>query len=69
MSATVRIPHTAKLPRRVRLVRIIQEPIGRDPHPRPVALIEYPRITSTCRGRAPLWEWRLDHAFSIGRTS
>lgn len=56
---------TIKLPRRVRLVRIINEPIGRNPHPRPIAVIEYPRVSSTCKGRGPIWEWRVAQALSL----
>lgn len=61
---TIRIPsRPARMPRRVRLSRIVTEPVGRIPSPRPVALIEYPRVSSTYPGRPPVWDWRLDRAF------
>lgn len=56
-------------PRRVRLSRIVHEPVGRDPRPRPIALIEYPRVVSTCAGRPPVWEWRLDRAVLVGEAA
>lgn len=50
------------LPRRVRLERYAHEAVGRDPRPRRIGLIEYPRIVSKCKGRPDLWEWRLSRA-------
>ena len=62
---TIRIPETAVNPRRVRLSRYTVEQVGRMPRLVPIALIEYPRVFSTCEGRAPIWEWRLDRAMSL----
>ena len=66
---TVNIPASAVNPRRVRLSRHVMEQVGRMPRPVRVALIEYPRVSSVCEGRAPVWEWRLDRAFSLDLSS
>lgn len=45
--------------RRVRCARTDLAQVGRIPRARPVLIVEYPRIVSTCAGRPPIWEWRL----------
>ena len=46
-------------PRRVRLERYVNEPLGRIPAPQRIGLIEYPRVSSRRQGRPDIWEWRL----------
>lgn len=56
-----------RTPRRVRLQRYVWEQVGRIPRPEQIALIEYPRVQSTCAGRPPVWEWRLQRAVMVRR--
>ncbi len=56
-------------PRRVRSDMRVHAPSANIPRGALYLLIQFPRVTSTYPGRAPLWEWTTARAVEIGVTS